>query len=109
MRRTVAPNGARRTKAPAPRGCGGLRVRAGEAGGREDYAERAPLDLSTRAVNPAGSLIAMSESTLRSRSISAFFRPFMNTEYDRPLSRAPALMRAIHSLRISRFLFLRSR
>jgi len=38
------------------------------------------LAVSHSWVNPAGSLIAMSESTLRSSSMPAFFIPLMNTE-----------------------------
>src|SRR2546423_14180461 len=51
----------------------------------------------------------MSERTFRSISMPAFLSPCMNTEYDIPCRCAPALMRTIHSLRKSRFLFLRSR
>src|SRR5688572_19224691 len=51
----------------------------------------------------------MSDRTLRSISIPAFFRPCMNTLYDIPCRCAPALMRTIQSFRKSRFLFLRSR
>ena len=43
-------------------------------------AYRAFLATSTMAVKAAGSLMAMSESTLRSNSTPAFFRPFMKAE-----------------------------
>ena len=43
-------------------------------------AYRAFLATSTMAVKAAGSLMAMSESTLRSSSTPAFFRPFMKAE-----------------------------
>src|SRR6266480_7659767 len=77
---------------------------------RDVYAaSRADLAFSARAVNAAESLTAMSERTLRSISMPAFLRPCMKTEYDIPCWCAPALMRMIHSLRKSRFLFLRSR
>src|SRR2546423_213656 len=72
-------------------------------------ASSADFAFSASAVNAAESLIAMSESTLRSISMPAFFSPCMNTEYDIPCWWAPALMRTIHSFRKSRFLFLRSR
>lgn len=39
---------------------------------------------STSIAKPAGSFTAMSARTLRSSSISAFLRPFMNREYDMP-------------------------
>ena len=45
-----------------------------------ETAYRAFLATSTIAVKAAGSLIAMSESTLRSSSTPAFFRPFMKAE-----------------------------
>lgn len=43
-------------------------------------AYRAFLATSTMAVKAAGSLMAMSDSTLRSSSMPAFFRPFMKEE-----------------------------
>src|SRR5688572_33129572 len=72
-------------------------------------ASSADFTFSASAPKPAGSLMAMSDRTLRSISIPAFFRPCMNTLYDIPCWCAPALMRTIHSFRKSRFLFLRSR
>ena len=45
-----------------------------------DVRYRAFLATSTMALNAAGSLTAMSESTLRSSWTPAFFSPFMNTE-----------------------------
>src|SRR5487761_2149381 len=59
--------------------------------------------------NAALSWTASSASTLRSISIDAFFSPFMNALYDRPSSRAAALIRAIHRARNSRFFCRRSR
>ena len=44
-----------------------------------DY-QRAALAFSTREVKPAASVTAISERTLRSSSIPAFLRPFMNLE-----------------------------
>src|SRR6185503_5086815 len=46
---------------------------------------------------------ARSASSLRFTSTLAFFRPAMSVLYERPFSRAAALMRTIHSLRKSRF------
>ena len=58
------------------------KARSGERASKsleaEDY--RAFLATSTREANASGSLMAMSERTLRSSSTPAFFRPFMNTE-----------------------------
>ena len=42
--------------------------------------QRAALAFSTREVKPAASVTAISERTLRSSSIPAFLRPFMNLE-----------------------------
>ena len=51
--------------------------------------------------------MAISESTLRSRAMFAFLRPLTRREYEVPLMRAAALMRAIHRRRKSRFFSLR--
>src|SRR6478752_8210336 len=48
--------------------------------------------------------MAISDRLLRSRVTPAFFRPLMKRPYDRPCSRAAALMRTIHRRRKSRFL-----
>src|SRR5690606_22518421 len=60
------------------------------------------------AANAAGSFIAKSARTLRLRSIPACRSLPMRTEYERPCSRAPALMRCTHSALNSLFLCLRS-
>src|SRR5262249_49560781 len=59
----------------------------------------ASADFACSAISPnlAGSETARSASTLRSRSISAAFRPAMNWLYERPFARAPALIRMIQS------------
>src|SRR6478752_8175199 len=64
---------------------------------------------STNFANATLSMTAMSARTLRSTAISAFFKPFMNTLYVMPCSRAAALIRVIHNARKSRFLLRRSR
>src|SRR5688572_14075654 len=59
--------------------------------------------------NAAGSFMAMSASTLRSISSPARLRPAISLLYDKPCTRASALMRVIHSERMLRLLVLRSR
>src|SRR3954453_848959 len=64
---------------------------------------------SAIAPNACGSLTASSARTFRSSSMSAFFSPAINWLYERPLARAPALIRMIQSRRKVRFFALRSR
>src|SRR6187551_2512340 len=71
---------------------------------RSPVQARELLACSAIFVNAALSCTARSARTLRSMSIDAFLRPFMNALYVRPISRAAALMRAIHNARNSRFL-----
>src|SRR5262249_3358960 len=87
------------------RGVAGSRRSDGEA----QLASSAALAFSATALNPAGSLTAMSASTLRSSSISAFLQPATNWLYESPSCRAAALMRMIQSERIVRLRTLRSR
>src|SRR5262249_2648596 len=70
---------------------------------------RADFACSASAPNACGSLTASSASTLRSSSMLAFFIPATNWLYERPLARAPALIRMIQSRRNVRFFALRSR
>ena len=82
-----------------------------------DYAATMPevgagvvmLSEATSALNAALSLIAISDSTLRSRSIPLAPSAAMNRLYWTPCARQAALMRAIQSWRNSRFRLRRSR
>src|SRR6266550_7164761 len=67
---------------------------------RGDQAASEPsADLAFSAIAPkaCGSLTARSASTLRSSSISAFFKPATNWLYESPFARAAALIRMIQS------------
>src|SRR5262249_47614499 len=74
-----------------------------------DCASSADFACAASSANAAGSRAAMSASTLRSSSTFAAFMPAMNWLYERPLARAPALMRMIQSRRKARLRFFRSR
>src|SRR6185312_3141948 len=63
--------------------------------------------LFTISPKPLASATAMSARTLRSRSMFAFLSECMRREYDVPLRRAAALMRAIQRRRKSRLRSLR--
>lgn len=60
------------------------------------------------AANAAGSFMARSARTLRLRSTPAWRSLPIRTEYERPCSRAPALIRCTHKALNSLFLCLRS-
>ena len=67
------------------------------------YIVRLALACSTNFIKAGLSNTAISDNTFRSTSMAAFFKPFMNTLYDKPHSRAAALIRAIHNARTGAF------